>query len=35
VEADDQRLLERGLFVYDALCIHGQQHTSGGEETQP
>jgi hypothetical protein len=26
VEADDQRLLERGLFVYDALYAWCQQH---------
>jgi len=29
VETDDQRLLERGLFVYDALYAHCQHHTSG------
>ena len=28
VEADDQRLLERGLFVYDALYAWCQQQTS-------
>jgi len=27
VEADDQRLLERGLFVYDALYAWCQQQT--------
>src|SRR6266700_822198 len=29
VEADDQRLLERGLFVYDALYAWCQQHEPG------
>jgi len=33
VESDDQRLLQRGLFVYDALYAHCQQHVS--RETQP
>jgi hypothetical protein len=28
VEADDQRLLERGMFVYDALYAWCQHHTS-------
>jgi hypothetical protein len=28
VEADDQRLLERGLFVYDALYAWCQRHPS-------
>ena len=28
VEADDQRLLERGLFVYDALYASCQQQTT-------
>jgi hypothetical protein len=28
VEADDQRLLERGLFVYDALYAWCQQHSA-------
>lgn len=31
VEADDQRLLERALFVYDALYAHCQHRT--GQET--
>ena len=29
VEADDQRLLERGSFVYDALYAWCQQHEQG------
>ena len=33
VEADDQRLLERGLFVYDALYAHCQHQL--GKEPQP
>jgi hypothetical protein len=28
VEADDQRLLQRGLFVYDALYVHCQRVTN-------
>lgn len=28
VEADDQRLLERGMFVYDALYAWCQHHTN-------
>jgi hypothetical protein len=28
VEADDQQLLERGLFVYDALYAWCQQQTT-------
>jgi hypothetical protein len=31
VEADDQRLLERGLFVYDALYAWCQRQTGAGE----
>ena len=31
VEADDQRLLERGLFVYDALYAWCQQQTATPE----
>ena len=28
VEPDDQQLLQRGLFVYDALYAHCQRHTT-------
>jgi hypothetical protein len=31
VEADDQRLLERGLFIYDALYAWCQQHAGQPE----
>jgi hypothetical protein len=31
VETDDQRLLERGLFVYDALYAHCQSVTAVGD----
>ena len=29
VEPDDQKLLARGVFVYDALYAHYQHHTHG------
>ena len=31
VEADDQRLLDRGSFVYDALYAWCRQHTRAGQ----